>query len=158
MALSHREPDRVPIDLGAHRSSGIAAIAYARLKEALGITSGNIYVYDVIQQLAVVEPAVLDAIGADAVELGRAFLRAEDEWVDWVLPDGTPCKIPAFIDLERRGDDWYLLSREGHELAVQKEGCLYFEQIHWPLADCDFEHEGFSNLRAALSDSMWTAT
>jgi len=32
-AVDHREPDRVPIDLGGHRSSGIMAIAYAKLKE-----------------------------------------------------------------------------------------------------------------------------
>ena len=59
-ALDHREPDRVPIDLGAHRSSGISAIAYAKLKKALGIDSGDIYVYDTIQQLAIVEDEVLD--------------------------------------------------------------------------------------------------
>ena len=28
-SLRHKEPDRVPIDLGGHRSSGIAAIACA---------------------------------------------------------------------------------------------------------------------------------
>ena len=46
-ALDHREPDRVPIDLGGHRSSGISAIAYAKLKKAIGIESGDIYVYDI---------------------------------------------------------------------------------------------------------------
>ena len=37
-ALSHREPDRVPIDQGAMRSSGLMAIAYNRLKRHLGLT------------------------------------------------------------------------------------------------------------------------
>jgi uroporphyrinogen decarboxylase len=27
MALNHREPDRIPVDLSGHRSSGIAAMA-----------------------------------------------------------------------------------------------------------------------------------
>ncbi|MRR31829.1 methyltransferase, partial [bacterium] len=36
LALDHREPDRVPVDLSGHRSSGIAAIAYARLRDYLG--------------------------------------------------------------------------------------------------------------------------
>jgi hypothetical protein len=58
MAVNHQEPDRIPIDLGGHRSSGISAIAYRRLKEHLGIESGDIYVYDVVQQLAVIEPEV----------------------------------------------------------------------------------------------------
>jgi len=39
-ALEHRNPDKIPIDFGGHRSSGISAMAYARLKRALGITSG----------------------------------------------------------------------------------------------------------------------
>jgi len=30
-ALNHREPDRVPIDLGGTRQSGIAATAYHRV-------------------------------------------------------------------------------------------------------------------------------
>jgi small-conductance mechanosensitive channel len=42
MALNHREPDRVPVDFGGHRSSGIAAIAYAKLKRALAIL-GELY-------------------------------------------------------------------------------------------------------------------
>ena len=131
-AIRHEEADRVPVDFGAHRSSGIAAIAYAKLKKALGIQTGDLYVYDMIQQLAIVEPDVLDAVGADVVELGRAFMRDETDWQDWVLPDGTPCKIPSFINIERRGDDWYLLSGDGVDLAAQKKGCLYFEQIYWP--------------------------
>ena len=67
-AIAHRETDRVPIDCGAHRSSGISAIAYARLKKVLGIQSGDIYVYDMVQQLAIVEPPVLDRFGIDAIE------------------------------------------------------------------------------------------
>ncbi len=50
-AVQHQEPDRVPIDLGGHRSSGIMALAYRRLKEHLGIRTGDIYVYDFVQQL-----------------------------------------------------------------------------------------------------------
>ena len=57
-ALNFREPDMIPIDFGGHRSSGISATAYARLKKALGITAGDIFVYDMIQQLAIVEQPV----------------------------------------------------------------------------------------------------
>ena len=58
-SLAHREPEGVAVDFGGHRSSGISAMAYARLKDELGITSGDIYVYDVVQQLAIVEEEVL---------------------------------------------------------------------------------------------------
>ena len=155
-AINYQEPDRVPIDFGGHRSSGISAIAYAKLKKALGITSGDIYVYDMIQQLAIVELPVLDAIGADVVEMGRGFMLDDKEWKPWVLPDGTLCKIPVYINVEKRGEDSYLISDDDLDLGIQKKGCLYFEQIHWPLADRPIEDDDFSDLQEVLKCSMWT--
>ena len=158
-ALAHRQPDRPPIDFGSHRSSGITALIYPRLKAALGIASGDTYVYDMVQQLAIVEPAVQDAVGADVVGLGDAFLLDAADWKDWVLPDGSPCKIPAYINVTKRGEDWYLLSEDGRDLGVMRSGWLYFHEIYWPWADYDFEHHDFSveELRAAFGSSMWNA-
>ena len=155
-ALNHRETDRVPVDFGGHRSSGIAALAYSKLKNALGIASGDIYVYDMVQQLAIVEPEVLDAVGADVVELGRGFMLDAADWKPWVLPDGTPCKIPAYVDVEKRGGDWYLVAADGTDLAIQKEGMLYFEQIHWPWLGRDMDGQDFSDLDEAFAHTMWT--
>ena len=157
-SLNHQQPDRVPIDFGSHRSSGIAAIAYAKLKKALGISSGDIYVYDMIQQLAIVEPEVLDAVGSDVVELGRGFALDDTDWKDWVLPDATACKIPAFINTEKRGSDWYLLSDDGVDLAIQKDGCLYFEQTHWPWLERNPGEQDFRDLEDAFKYNMWTGT
>ena len=69
-AIDHREPDRVPVDLGATPSSGISAIAYGRLKQHLGLTDGHNRVYDVVQQLAQPEDMILDRFGVDVVDLG----------------------------------------------------------------------------------------
>lgn len=157
-ALNHREPDKVPVDFGGHRSSGIAAIAYAKLKKAMGITSGDIYVYDMIQQLAIVEAPVRDALGADVVELGRGFCLEASDWQDWVLPDGTPCKVPSHINIEKRGEDWFLRARDGAALGVMKKGCLYFEQVHWPWAEADPTTQDFADLEDAFAHSMWLAT
>ncbi len=156
--LNHKQPDCIALDFGGHRSSGIAAIAYPKLKKALGISTGDIFVYDIIQQLAIVEQEVLDAVGADVVELGRGFLLNDSDWKAWVLPDGTPCKIPAFINLEKRGSDWILLSDDGIDLGIMKKGCLYFEQIHWPWADKNPDEQDFSDIELAFKQSMWTNT
>ena len=72
-AIDHRRPDRVPVDLGATPSSGISAMAYGKLKTHLGIDSGHTRVYDVVQQLAQPEETVLDRLGIDAIDIGRAF-------------------------------------------------------------------------------------
>jgi uroporphyrinogen decarboxylase len=152
-AVNHHEPDRVPIDLGGHRSSGIMAIAYSKLKQHLGIESGDIYVYDFVQQLAIVEPEVLDRFGVDVIEMGRGFAHGPDDWRDWVLPDGTPCKIPAFIEPVRVNGDWHIYHEDGTLIAIQKEGCLYFEQTCWPLAER--ADDTFGDLAAAAEKVMW---
>lgn len=155
-ALNHQQPDRVPVDLGGHRSSGMMAIAYARLKRALGITSGDIYVYDIVQQLAVIEQPVLDLFGVDTIELGRGFDLAPSDWRPWVLPDGTPCKIPAFIEPRRLPDGgWGVFHADGTLIGIQQPGCLYFEQACFPLLG--YEGDDFSNLPAHLEKVIWSA-
>ena len=62
-AIQHREPDRVPIDLGAECNTGIAAGIYTQLRERLGIKGEPAKVYDVEQMLAWVERPVVDALG-----------------------------------------------------------------------------------------------
>lgn len=64
-ALQHQEPDRVPFDLGSTRVTGIHRIAYARLRAALGLPERPVEIYDPTQQLAVVEPDVLEALRVD---------------------------------------------------------------------------------------------
>jgi uroporphyrinogen decarboxylase len=157
-ALNHKQPDRVPIDFSGHRSSGIAAIAYARLRRHLGLAERPIRVYDMVQQLAIVDEDVLDLFGVDVVEMGRGFLTGDSQWKDWVLPDGTPCQIPYYINLEKRGEDWYLVTDGGLELGVQKKGVLYFEQTSWPLMERGIADDDFSDLEEVLGRTIWSGT
>lgn len=154
-AVNHCEPDRIPIDLSGHRSSGAMAIAYNKLKRHLGITSGDIYVYDFVQQLAIIEPDVLDYFGVDTIELGRGFALKPDDWQDWVLPDGTPCKIPAAVHPVRVGDDWCVYHEDGTLIAIQKEGCLYLEQMNWPYMTREDDAD-FADLAEAFDRMMWS--
>ncbi len=125
-ALNHIQPDRVPVDFGAHRSSGIMAIAYAKLKETMGISSGAIYVYDMVQQLAVVEPEVLDAFGVDDLEMilsdtmwtgiatPGAHLGLSDAGLDTFNPVQITC---AGMDAE------HLKRTYGDRMALWGGGC-----------------------------------
>jgi uroporphyrinogen decarboxylase len=137
-AIQHREPDRVPLDLGAMRSTGITAIAYGKLKKHLGITAGGTYVYDVVQQLAQPETAILDYVDADVIDLGRAFLLEDTDWKDFVLPDGSPAKIPAYANLEPDGEGgWVARSRDGTVIGTMPRGAFYLSQNHFPLLGWD---------------------
>ena len=151
-ALNHCEAERVPVDFSGHRSSGIAAIAYPRLRECLGLPPGPVRVYDIIQQLAVVDPDVLDRLGADTVEMGRGFALDDASWADWTLPDGTPCQVPAWSVPERVEGAWVLRSKSGRVIARMPDGALYFEQTHWPF----LEKDDLGAIPDALGECMWT--
>ncbi len=152
-ALNHHEPDRIPIDLSGHRSSGIAAIAYARLRRHLGLPEKPIRVYDPIQQLAIVDNDLLERFSVDTIELGRAFALEDKYWTDWVLPDGTPCQMPVWVKPEREGNRWVIRSGNGRVIAQMPDGALYFEQTYYPFADEAPDHR---RIAEALDEAMWT--
>ena len=136
-AIAHKEPDKVPVDLGAMRSTGITAAAYGRLKEHLGIRSGHTYVYDVVQQLAQPEDIVLDYVQADVVDLGRAFLTETADWKDFTLPNGAPAKIPAYIRFVPHEGGWQALAGDGAVIGTMPQGAYYLSQAQFPLKDWD---------------------
>ena len=152
-ALNHQEADRVPVDLSGHRSSGISAMAYAKLRRHLGLTDRPLRVYDPVQQLAVVDEEVLQAFGVDTIELGRAFALEDEHWADWVLPDGTPCQLPVWTQPERLNGEWVIRSPSGRVIARMPDGVLYFEQCHYPFE----EQDDLDALVPGFKESMWTA-
>jgi uroporphyrinogen decarboxylase len=154
-AINHQQTDRVPVDFGGHRSSGIMAIAYRKLREHLGLPRKPIRVYDMIQQLAVIDEDVLERFGVDVIEMGRGFCQDEHDWKPWILPDGGECLIPAWVDVRKQGDDWLIYSPTGKAVGLQAAGSLYFEQIHWPFLEG--VPDDLSNLPAVLQEVSWSA-
>ncbi|HUW60474.1 MAG TPA: uroporphyrinogen decarboxylase family protein [Candidatus Bathyarchaeia archaeon] len=152
-ALDHRESDRVPVDFSGHRSSGIAASAYAQLRRFLGLPEKPIRMYDPVQQLAIVHEDVLDRFGVDTIELGRAFATDDRDWADWILPDGTPCQMPAWALPEREAARWVIRSKTGRAIAAMPDGALYFEQTYYPF----LENDDLDAIPEAMDESMWCA-
>ncbi len=152
-ALNHREPDRVPLDLSGHRSSGIASLLYPKLRAYLGLPARPVRVYDQVQQLAIIDDDVLDRFGVDTIELGRGFALRDDDWSDWILPDGTPCEMPAWTVPEREEKRWVIRSKSGRVIAQMPDRALYFEQTYYPF----FEHDNLDAIAEAQSEAMWTA-
>ena len=151
-AFDHQETERVPIDFSGHRSSGIAAIAYSKLRKYLGLEPRPIRVYDIQQQLAIVDNDVLDRFEVDTIELGRAFALDDDDWADWVLPDGTPCQVPVWTLPERADKAWVVRSHTGRVVGRMPDGALYFEWAYFPWADREPDHEA---LEEAMAEVMW---
>ena len=110
-------------------------------------------VYDPIQQLAIVDQDVLDRFQIDTIELGRAFALEDDHWVDWTLPDGTPCQMPRWASPERVEGGWVLKNQRGLIVGRMPDDALYFEQCYWPYQDGD----DLDRLDEALDETIWVA-
>lgn len=115
-ALSHREPDRVPVDLGATRNTGITQHAYKRLVDWLGLSeqvrsAGQAGIGRALG-LAQVDEQVLQHFDVD---LRGVFLGPPDNWKD--------------IELDERTyqDQWGVVRR-------QPPTSYYYDVIRSPLA------------------------
>ncbi|NQT41143.1 MAG: methyltransferase, partial [Planctomycetes bacterium] len=132
LAINHQEPDRVPIDFGGTRQSGIAASTYHGLKAKLGIDT-PIRVYDIYQMLAEVERPVLDRFGADCIGLNRpevAFGIRNENWKPWTLFDGTPVEVPGGYRPEVESSGSLLLRHEdGSPMARMPKDGFYFDRL-----------------------------
>ena len=115
-ALEHREPDRIPFDLGGSRVTGIHHRAYAGLRTALGLPRTDVRVGDITQQLAEVDTDAMDLLGCDVRLVGpRSAAGYRREMVD----DG------AFVTFR---DEW------GVGRRMVRDGGLYFDSYGAPLA------------------------
>lgn len=151
--IDHREPDRVPIDCGAMRSTGIQAIGYAQLKKHLGITQGATRIFDVIQQLAEPEDWYLERFGIDAINAGREF--AVHGWQPWTLPDGSPSEIPDYLAFTPDGEGGWTAGVRGQPASARMiPGATYFSQTCYPLAREDWE-SGLSDLGGEIGRVCW---
>lgn len=155
-AFAHRNPDRVPLDFGGHRSSGIAVQAYQKLRDYLGLKKSRLYIYDVLQQLAIVEDDMLDLFEADVCQLGYSFYKDEAYWQPWKLHDGTECMIPRHIAVKTDADGNYYIDGNTERICIQKTDCFYFEQTVFPLENSDAQDYG--NLEHVLGDDMWVVS
>jgi uroporphyrinogen decarboxylase len=131
-ALNHRPADRVPIDLGGTRQTGVAASTYHRLKQRLGLGTPT-RVYDLYQMLAEVERPVRERFGADVVGLNRpavAFGIRNEDWTPWTLFDGTPVEVPAaFRPIIEPNGDLLLVHPDGRPMARMPQGGFYFDRL-----------------------------
>jgi len=155
-AIEHREPDRIPIDLGATPSSGISAIAYGRLKQHLGMTGGATRVYDVVQQLAQPEEAVLDHFNIAVADIGRTFNDQGSDWVDVTLSDGQRAAYPAWFHPDRQTDgSWIARHPDGQPLAQMPADGWFYDQTCFPYLN-GYPVE-YKDLPDAMSRVLWAA-
>lgn len=135
-AISHNEPDCIPVDLGATPSSGISAIAYNNLKKHMNVTEGHTRVYDVVQQLAQPEDSILKNFGVDVLDIGRMFNSSDEDWYDMILADGSRAQYPVWFKPKKETDSsWSAYLQDGTMIASMLPEGTFFGQSCYPYLD-----------------------
>ncbi len=124
-AINHKQPDRVPIDLGAHFSTGISAPAYIRLRRLLGMDTEKVEMIDCVQGLARVDWDVIERFHIDTVLLNPPWPQP----YRWNLRE-YPVWVPRTFQPEKQPDGGYRLRYQGKELYMPAGG--YFFDGGWP--------------------------
>jgi len=128
LALDHKEPDRIPIDLGATIVSSITKSAYIPLKDHLGLPLEEIKMLDYVQQLPYIDEELMRRFSVD-------FRMVQ-------LPAATAPGLKVFEE----GDYFAFIDRWGSKLHMPKEGGYYFDWVDFPIKE--FTHE-------ALDQYQW---
>lgn len=144
--LNHEEPDRVPIDIGGMRSTGIHSIVYRKLRKRLGLDYDSVKLYDVFQQLGFIDHDILEHFGADVapvIRLKPAFGIRIDDWKKGELIDDSPALVPADFNPVKEDGTFKIKDDEDHTIAQRSEGSLYYDQagVYHPLADAQTKEE-----------------
>jgi len=152
LSINHKQPDKVPIDLGSSTVTGISAIAYNNLKKYLKIERTT-RVFDVVQQLANVDMEIIDLFGVDALDINRLSVENND-WYEVTLADGSKAEYPTwFRPIKADDGSWYTIDEDGTVLSKMPVGASFFDQMYFP-----YENgypENFNNLKDALKKISW---
>jgi uroporphyrinogen-III decarboxylase len=139
-AVNFQQPDRVPIDLGGMKASGIAAIAHDRVNKKLGL-SEPVKVIDARFMTSFVDEPLRRRFHLDVAPLDWSmvfpFLRPQEEWVPKQLFDGTNVLLPPQTKIgEDAEGNWILLNPDGSPTSYRMpKGGYYFD-------DCSFNEPG----------------
>jgi hypothetical protein len=137
-ALSHQEPDRVPLDVAGSPTTGIHVSSVYLLRQALALDPPGtpVKIIEPYQLLGEVKPDLIDVLGIDVIGISGAktmFGFRNENWKPWTTFDGTPALVPeAFnIDPEPNGD--LLMYPEGDKSVPPSgrmpAGGYYFDAI-----------------------------
>jgi len=138
MALGHRLPDRVPLDLGASGVTGMHASSVYRLRQALRLDPPGrpVRVVEPYQMLGEIEPDLMDKLGVDVAGISSPrtmFGFRLERWKPWTLSDGTPLLVPEGFNTEPEENGDLFMYPEGDRSSPPSgkmpRGGFYFDAI-----------------------------
>ena len=137
-ALDHREPDRVPVDLGGSPGTGMHVSTVYALRQALKLDPPGtpVKVIEPYQMLGEIAPDLWKALGVDVACLGsltNMFGFKNRDWKRWRLFDGTPVMVPGEFNMEPGSDGSILMyplgDRSAQPCARMPRDGFYFDAL-----------------------------
>ena len=138
LALNHKEPDCVPLDLGGSGVSGMHVSSVYRLRQALNLDPPGtpVKVIRSYQMLGEIKPDLMEVLGVDVICLeGRKteFGFKKDGWKPWTTFDGTPVLVPSGFNTDPEPNGDILMYPQGDKSAPPSgrmpKGGWYFDAI-----------------------------
>ena len=136
--LSHQEPDRVPLDLGASAVTGMHASSVYLLRQALQLDPPGtpVKIIEPYQLLGEIKPDLIETLGVDVVAIPvikTLFGFKNENWKPWNLFDGTPVLVPEAFNTHPEPNGDILMYPEGDHSAPPSgripAGGYYFDTI-----------------------------
>ncbi len=90
-SLSHRQPDRIPIDVGGAPVTGLHVSCVAALRDYFGLEKRLVKAFEPYQMLGVVDEDLQHAMGVNVERISRPktfFGFRNRDWKPWRMPDG----------------------------------------------------------------------
>jgi len=120
IALNHREPDRVPIDLGGMLASSIHKDAHQELKKYFGLEGGEVEIVNQLEQIVRPDPRIRERFGIDTYGF---FPNLPEAWDYRLNPNDNTYY-----------DEWGIKYKMAH-----REGGYFNEIIEHPLQGISLE-------------------
>lgn len=132
-AINHEEPDRVPIDIGGTKVTGIHMDEYIELGRHLGIDVEPPKVYEQFVMLARMDETVRQRLHADVLEIENpveTWGYHNSGWKAWVDGKANAVLVPGAFTVEKDEETKYsfIMDGEGNILAHMPPDGLYFER------------------------------
>ncbi len=139
-ALSHLQPDRIPIDFGGTPVTGIHVSCVAELRDYFGLEKRLVKVWEPYQMLGALDEDLKQAIGIDVDGVYRPktnFGYRNRDWKPWRMPDGLEVLVSEEFRVTRDANGDILIYPEGDLSAppsgrMPKDGYFFDAIIRQP--------------------------
>ncbi len=115
-AISHSQPDRIPMDFGSTPVSGIHVLPIYKLRSALGLKNIPVKVIEPYQMLGEIDDELSDILGIDTIGLSgknNMFGFANENWKEFKTPWEQTILVPGKFPVEKDQNGDYLMFPEG---------------------------------------------